>query len=82
MEVKQWLVEWLAGTTGKTLKEIDSTSDQSYFELNYIDSFEFISFVSDMEEHFDLQFNNEQFEDRDFMTINGLAHIITGLIVK
>lgn len=79
-DVKKWLVDYIAANCGQATAEIMENLDENYFLAGYIDSFQFINMVSDIEEKFDIEFANEQFEDRSFSTINGLARIIEGLM--
>lgn len=79
-DVKKWLVDYIAANCGRTTAEIMENLDENYFLAGYIDSFQFINMVADIEEKFAIEFANEQFEDRSFSTVNGLARIIEGLI--
>lgn len=78
-QMKAWLVKWFSEHTGKPAAEIEENSDNSYFELGYIDSFEFIELIENLEEEQGLSFENDAFENRDFATISGLAQICAAL---
>jgi D-alanine--poly(phosphoribitol) ligase subunit 2 len=75
-EIRNWLSEWFVKNTNISEGEIEECSSKSYFELGLIDSLKFISFIPELEEHFEIQFSNDEFQDRKFSTINGLADIL------
>ncbi|MCM1213721.1 MAG: acyl carrier protein [Lachnospiraceae bacterium] len=76
MEARKWIIDWMASNSGVSEEEISKNSAANYFDKEYIDSFAFIMFISEIEETFDMTFDNEQFEDRAFSTIDGLAECI------
>ena len=76
-EIRDWLSTWFVKNTNISEGEIVECSSKSYFELGLIDSLKFISFIPDLEGHFDIQFSNDEFQDRNFSTINGLVDIIS-----
>ena len=80
--VNKWLIEWFVNNTGKQKDEIENNIDKNYFEMGYLDSFKFIGFISDIEDEFDVEFDNDQFEDRSFSTISGMAKIIEKALDK
>tara|TARA_B100000787_G_scaffold79039_1_gene58196 strand:- start:162 stop:407 length:246 start_codon:yes stop_codon:yes gene_type:complete len=47
-----------------------------YMSQGYVDSLGFIKFVSSIEKFFNIKFNQKDFMNRNFRTINGLAQII------
>ena len=74
VDVKTWLAEWFKENTD--LEEGEIGVHDNYFEKGWIDSFQFISFITDIEEKFDVHFSNDEFQNRDFSTIDGLSEII------
>lgn len=74
--VKEWIVNWFVENTGVTKEDIILNLNVSYFEKKWLDSYAFINFISDIEEKFDISFSNEEFQNREFATIEGLACII------
>ncbi len=72
----EWIMDWFESNTEADRNELESNIDSNYFEKGYIDSFEFINLIGDIEDTFGVQFSNDQFEDRTFSTISGLARII------
>ncbi|MBR3834091.1 MAG: hypothetical protein IKJ73_07215 [Lachnospiraceae bacterium] len=78
MNMRDWIVKWFVDHTGKTESEIVRDAKENYFDLGYIDSFEFIELISDLEEA-GIQLNNDSFEDRRFATIEGLIEILSDI---
>ena len=70
---KKWILAWFAKHAA-----VKGTIDASenYFAKGWIDSLSFISFIADLEEKFDISFSNDEFQNREFSTIDGLAGII------
>lgn len=81
-EVEKWLVNWLTVNGGNDGAEIEKNINESYFAAGFIDSFQFINMISDIEDEFDIEFDNEQFEDRSFSTVRGMAKIIERMCEK
>lgn len=78
-EMCGWIVNWFVKNANVEREEILGNLNENYFQLGYIDSFEFITLISDIEDTFDVEFENDQFEDRSFSTIAGMASIIEGV---
>lgn len=74
--IRNWLVHWFEENSMIKNAKIDMLTSSSYFEEGLIDSFMFIQLIADIEEKYNLEFENEQFEDRSFSTIDGLVEII------
>lgn len=77
-DVKNWLIDWFVENSNFTKNIIEENTDKNYFEQQWIDSFLFINFISDLEEKFEISFSNSEFQNREFATINGLTAIIKG----
>jgi acyl carrier protein len=80
MDVKKWLIAWFEKNADISANEAEENASSSYFDKGWIDSFKFIMFVSDIEQEFAISFSNEEFQNRDFSTISGLAKIIEAKI--
>lgn len=78
MNVMEWILQWFNKKTGTSIEELFLHRNDNYFELGYLDSFEFIGFIGEIEAEFKMAFDNDQFEDRTFFTISGLSKIIEG----
>lgn len=77
---KTWIVKWLADNAGVDLAEIEPRSADNYFEQGWIDSFTFIRFITELEEAHGVRFRNDDFQDRTFSTVDGLAAMVDGRI--
>lgn len=75
-DIKIWLEEWFSNNSSKSVEEIKEKEDENYFAEGFVDSFGFISLLSDIEEKFGTTFSNDDFLDRSFATVNGLASMI------
>ncbi|MBI5227916.1 hypothetical protein HY988_04985 [Candidatus Micrarchaeota archaeon] len=76
MDIRNWLIEWFLKNTSLTRNQIETKTSDNYFDKGWIDSFKFISLVSDIETIFNINFLNDDFQDRSFSSIEGLALII------
>jgi D-alanine--poly(phosphoribitol) ligase subunit 2 len=76
MDVKAWIIEWFEKNTNLKRDDIEKNICENYLEKGWIDSFKFISFITDIEEKFNIRFSNDQFQDRSFSTIKGIVKII------
>lgn len=79
-QIKMWLANWFADRAGVTIDKVKEHFDDNYFDLGYIDSFGFIELLDAVETEYGTMFDNEQFEDRSFSTISGMAEIILAAI--
>ncbi len=75
-EIKDNLINWFAKNTSIEEKAIKDNLYLNYFNEAWIDSIQFISFISVIEETYNISFENDEFQDRKFLTIEGLAEII------
>lgn len=76
MKVKSWIIDWFLKNTDHEKKIIENNFDEDYLAKSLIDSFQFISFITEIEENFHISFSNDEFQNRAFSTINGLSKII------
>lgn len=76
MNFQDWVIKWFMKHALISESELILHKDENYFDLGYIDSFEFIELLSDIEE-LGVELGNEQFEDRRFSTISGLIAILS-----
>ena len=72
MNTQQWLKDWFDKTS--PLNTLNSNDD--FFELGIIDSFEIITLIEEIEETFSIRFSNNDFQDRRMSSIAGLSTII------
>jgi len=78
MEIKTVIIQWFEKNSEFTKTEIDQNLEKNYLLLGWIDSLKFVSFVSFLEEYFKIRFSNDEFQNTEFSTINGLVTIIKG----
>ena len=78
MESKIWLIRWFEKNSLSNEINVKDNVNQNYFENGWIDSLKFIDLVTQIEEEFSIRFSNDEFQDRKFSTIEGLARIIEG----
>lgn len=77
---KEWLINWFEEMATVDRETLEANLDVNYLDAGYIDSFVFISLIGDIEDEFGISFDNEQFMDRSFATINGLAKILDEMV--
>lgn len=76
MSSRVWILDWFAANSGVSHAEIAQGASQSYFEQGWIDSLTFIRFITELEAAHDIRFKNEDFQDRAFSTLDGLAAMV------
>lgn len=75
-EIKIWLVQWFSNKSAISSEKVMEMSQDNYFESGLVDSFGFITMLSDIEEKYGVSFSNDDFLDRSFATIDGLVCMI------
>ena len=76
MNIKDWIINWFDNHTDILKNEIENGVLENYFEKGWIDSLQFISFITELEKKFKIKFSNEEFQNRSFTTIAGITIII------
>jgi|TARA_B110000014_G_C19758797_1_gene395178 acyl carrier protein len=71
-EYVEWLIIWFKKKNPKIILELE----ENYINSGVIDSLGIIELVEDIEEAFNINFNQSNLQDRRFSSINGLAKII------
>lgn len=74
--IKEYVISWFIENSICTEVEVSEHLESNYFEMGWIDSLQFIQFVTDLESKFSITFDNSEFQDRAFATISGLCDII------
>ncbi|MBL77072.1 MAG: hypothetical protein CL763_09155 [Chloroflexi bacterium] len=82
MEPKLWLIRWFEENSQTDKLNVKKKINENYFEKGWIDSLKFIDLITQIEEEFSIRFSNDEFQDRKFSTIEGLAKIIERKNVK
>lgn len=75
-EAREWLVEWFDSETTVSESILREETDADYLKQGWIDSMQFIGMISSIEAEFEIEFSNDEFQDRSFATIDGLAELI------
>lgn len=75
MDYQEWVINWFVKHSSATKEVLEKNKDVNYFDMGYIDSFEFIELIGDIEE-LGIELDNACFEDRKFATISGLSEIL------
>lgn len=74
MASEKWLINWIEEiTTGKMIK-FDINLDGNIFD--WIDSFDFIRLIADIEDAFGVELDIMSFDHTSFSTINEIATFI------
>ncbi len=73
-EVQTWLQSWFVSRskTGNGQPPLDL----DYFAAGWLTSMEVVEFVTEIEDHFSIQFSDSDLLDPRFVTIAGLAELI------
>lgn len=78
MNYNEWVYNWFEVHTGINSQLLKNNSKKNFFEAGWIDSFQFIELLSDIEE-LGIVLSSTQFEDRSFSTIDGMINILQKL---
>jgi acyl carrier protein len=81
-EIKNWLEQWFINKAKIAPTAIGGHGKQSlfdidYFEAGWLTSMEVVEFVTEIERHFSMQFSDHDLQDSRFVTIAGLAALIS-----
>lgn len=79
-DIREWILEWFAENGSVDREVLEANMDENYLNAGYIDSFVFISLIADIEEEFEVEFDNDQFTERSFATLNGLIEILDSMV--
>jgi len=75
-EEQDWLIEWFDQQTVVDKDTLRKNTDTDYLQEGWIDSMQFIGLISSIEDEFGIEFSNDEFQDRSFAAICGLAQMI------
>lgn len=73
MSIRKRIAEWMESKTGVGIIPSD---DENYFESGLLDSYSSIELVEFLEDEFKIRFDNRDFQDRRFATLNGLSALV------
>jgi acyl carrier protein len=87
-DVDEWLVDWFVarqkikrdshdGQSRDLHNDLrDNLRNTDYFDAGWLTSMEVVEFVTEIEQHFEMQFTDSDLQDSRFVTIAGLAELI------
>lgn len=76
MDEKEYLIDWFSQNSNISKEFLLQNSDKNYFESKWLDSFQFINLITNLESTFDIVFDNDEFQNPDLTNIEGLSEII------
>jgi acyl carrier protein len=71
-----YIEKWFLQNSSIEIEDIKNSYDVNYLQIGWIDSFDFIKMITDIEQYFKIKFKNDEFQNRSFATIDGLVHIV------
>ncbi len=74
-EVQQWLKDWFV-SRGKITAATGPFLATDYFEAGWLTSMEVVEFVTEIEQHFGMQFSDSDLQDPRLASIAGLTALI------
>ena len=74
--VQHWLQLWFEGRKKLGNQPPQSVLEVDYFAAGWLTSMEVVEFVTDIEQHFGMQFSDRDLQDPRFVTIAGLTELI------
>jgi acyl carrier protein len=75
-EYSLWVLGWFEERHGISAGTPAERLQLDYFQSGLLDSFETMELVAEIESRFEIRFSAEQFQDRRFTTLGGLAQMI------
>ena len=82
LKIKIKLIKLLEKVSKKKIKKNLVDLDFNYFDEGFIDSLNFIKFVFDIEEYYNITFNQKDLLSKNFKKIEKLSTIIHKKITK
>jgi acyl carrier protein len=83
-DAEEWLVDWFVARQkikrdshkGQSHDLRNNLRNTDYFNAGWLTSMEVVEFVTEIEQHFEMQFTDSDLQDSRFVTIAGLAELI------
>lgn len=79
-DVAHWLLDWFKRRSPVPGEDAEQQIRLNYYDEGLIDSFGVIELINEIEEHFGIEFSEDNFQDRRFPTIEGLSNLIIELM--
>lgn len=76
MSLREWIIEWIVENVGVDREEVLIHTEENYFELGWMDSYTYVGFISELEEHFHIQIAREDISNPISMSVEGMTQIL------
>lgn len=73
---EEWLVDWFEQRGDIPANSTEGKLEVDYFEAGLIDSLDVVDLIAAIENRFNIEFDERNFQDRRFPQIGGLAEVI------
>lgn len=80
--VQEWVIKWFEKKAKMSREDIVGNLNAGYLEEGYMDSMDFIELIGEVEDHFGIQFSDDDFMDEKILTISGLINKIESEMKK
>ncbi|MBT7308643.1 MAG: acyl carrier protein [Gammaproteobacteria bacterium] len=74
-EVVVKITEMLSRYSGEVVEDV--CGEQNFVTSGWLDSFALLSFITDVEERFDIQFTADELSNSQIQTVAGLCELVT-----
>lgn len=71
-----WMINFISDKSDLNGKEVTDLIQDNIFDKGYVDSFGLMTMIVKLEEDYEIQFDPDDFQDRRFATIKGLAELV------
>ena len=78
-KIETWVLDYLKN---KNEMEEYPVLTENFLEAGFLDSMQIIELIEDIEDEFQIEFSQDDFQDRSFPTAKGLSKIISDRIKK
>lgn len=75
-DICRWLEQWFIAKRKVSAGAGKDLWSRNYFEAGLLSSLEVIEFVTEIENHYGIQFSDADFQDTRLVTISGLSELI------
>jgi len=75
-DICRWLEQWFIAKGKVSAGSGNGLWSQNYFEAGLLSSLEVIEFVTEIENHYGIEFSDADFQDPRLVTISGLSELI------
>lgn len=78
-KIENWVLDYL-----KNKNEMDAypVLTENFLEAGFLDSMQIIELIEDAEDEFQIEFSQDDFQDRRFPTAKGLSEIISERVMQ